>query len=115
MATIYIRNLVVEAKHGVHEHEKIHAQRFVVSVELTVDTTKAAASDNLEDTVNWSLVRDKIIATTQNSSYNLIEKLAQEIANSLLEDQLIRKVTVSIDKLDAFTSGVPGLRLEVSN
>jgi dihydroneopterin aldolase len=41
MGSIYIKDLIIEAKHGVHPHEKQNAQRFNVSVKLTVDIEKA--------------------------------------------------------------------------
>ena len=115
MAVIYIRDLEVEAKHGVHPHEKAMAQRFSITVELTVDIAQAALSDDLADTLNWSHLRDTIVATAQNNSFNLVEKLAQEIADQLLQDKRIQKLTVAIDKLDAFDNGVPGVRLEATN
>jgi len=115
MAVIYIKDLVIEATHGVHQLEKIKAQRFKLAVELTVDTTKATVLDDIEETVNWSVVRDKIVDTVENSTFNLVEKLARAVAERLLEDQRIEKVIVSVDKLDALPSGVPGVRLELSN
>jgi len=114
MSVIYIKDLIVEAKHGVHQREKTHAQRFSVSAELTIDTLKAAASDNLDDTINWSGLRTTIIDTVHNNSFNLIERLAQEIAQQILRDKRIQKLVLTIDKLDAFQSGVPGIKLEVS-
>jgi FolB domain-containing protein len=111
MAVIYIKDLVVEATHGLHPHEKTTPQRFRISAELTVDLAKAGVTDDIDDTLNWSEVRGTIVKTVQNTSFNLVERLAQEIINNLLVDKRIRKVTVSVDKLDAFESGVPGVRL----
>lgn len=113
MSEIYIDDLVIEAKHGVHEHEKLNSQNFCVSVALTVDTTKAGLSDDLHDTIDWSTLRDTIIATVQNNCFNLIERLAQEIASQILVDKRVSKVVVSVDKLDAFENGIPGIKLEV--
>jgi FolB domain-containing protein len=57
MSVIYLKDLVVEAKHGVHPHEKTTPQRFNISAKLHVDTIKAEVSDDLADTVNWSHIR----------------------------------------------------------
>jgi dihydroneopterin aldolase len=114
MAVIYIKDLVVEGRHGVHQHEQEHAQRFSVTVELTVDSDKAAASDKLDDTVNYSQVRNTVIDTVQNNSFGLIERLAREIADRILLDLRIKGLVVSIDKLNAFKTGVPGIRIEAS-
>jgi dihydroneopterin aldolase len=117
MAVIYIKDLVVSGKHGVHPHEKEHAQRFSVGVELTVSTAamaQAAASDDLADTIDYSVVRGVIIDVVQNNSFNLIERLAHEIADRILTDPRVQNLVVSIDKLDAFKTGVPGIRVEIS-
>ena len=114
MVTLYINDLIIEAKHGWHDHEKKQAQRFKISLELVV-SDHAATTDSIDETLNWSDVRDTIVRITQGNSFNLVERLAQEIANQLLEDKRVRSTVVAIDKLDAFPSGVPGVRLEASN
>jgi FolB domain-containing protein len=113
MIAIYIKDLVVEAKHGWHPHEKTKDQRFKISVELQTET-KSTKTDELDDTLNWSALRDQIVAVIKNNSFNLVEKLAQAIAEDLLTNGSVEKVTVSVDKLDAFANGVPGVRLELS-
>ncbi len=115
MSVIYIRDLVITAKHGVHQVEKQRPQRFYIQLELAVDTAKAATSDDLADTLNYSGVRATVIDTVQNNSFNLIEHLGHEIAHRLLaSDRRIENVQLSIEKLDVFDSGVPGVRLEVN-
>jgi len=111
---IYIKDLVVEGKHGVHQREKDHSQRFSINAELTIDIAKAGLSDELADTLNWSRLRTTIIDTVQNNSFNLVERLAQEIAVQILLDKRVQKLVLSVDKLDAFKTGVPGVRLEVN-
>jgi dihydroneopterin aldolase len=112
MSVIYIRDLVIEAKHGYRQEEKDNAQRFKINVELTIDTAKAGRSDDLADTLNWSGLRDTIVNTVQNNSFDLMERLAQELVSQILKDGRVQKLVVSIDKPDAFSSGVPGIRLE---
>ena len=113
MTVIYIKDLVVEGKHGVHQREKANPQRFSINAELTIDIAKAGLSDELADTLNWSRLRTTIIDTVQNNSFNLVERLAQEIAVQILLDKRVRKLVLSVDKPDAFKTGVPGVRLEV--
>jgi FolB domain-containing protein len=114
MTVIYIKDLVVEGKHGVHQREKDHPQRFNINAELTINTAKAGLSDDLEDTLNWSRLRATIINTVQDNSFNLVERLAREIATQILLDKRVRKLVLSVDKPDAFKTGVPGIRLEVN-
>jgi dihydroneopterin aldolase len=114
MSVIYIKDLVVTGKHGVQPREKEQAQRFRISVELTVDIPAAATSDDLADTINYSDVKRIIIAIVQDSSFNLIERLAQVIGDRIIaHDPRLEKIQVSIEKLDVFESGIPGVSLEV--
>ncbi len=115
MLVICVKNLIVEGKHGIHQHEKDRAQRFNVNVELALSSNKAGISDNINDTLNWSELRNTILAIAKSSSFNLVESLAQEIADQVLLDKRVVKAIVSVDKLDAFKSGVPGVRLELFN
>lgn len=112
--TIYIKDLVVAGKHGVHQHEKESPQRFGVTIELSIRDSRVATTDNLEDTPDWSLLKADIINIVEGKSYNLIERLAMEVAARMLEDKHVAKAVVTIDKMDAFESGVPGVRLEVA-
>lgn len=111
--TLFIKDLVVAGKHGVHDHEKESPQRFGITVELSIAGSKAPISDNLADTTDWSRLRNEIIAIVEGKTYNLIERLAMEIAAKTLEDKRVTKAIVIIDKIDAFESGIPGVRLEV--
>jgi dihydroneopterin aldolase len=113
MALIYIKDLIIEAKHGVHQHEKQTEQRFCVSVEVVIDALKAGISDDITDTLDWSALKQTVISIVKNNTFNLMERLAQEICNQILLDQRVEKVTVSIDKLDAFKTGFPGIKVEV--
>ncbi|HZL08216.1 MAG TPA: dihydroneopterin aldolase [Candidatus Dormibacteraeota bacterium] len=115
MPVLYIKDLVVEGKHGVHPHEKETTQRFKVTAELTIDTSKATQSDGLADTINWSELRDMIVNIVQNKSFGLIERLAQELADQIMADQRVDKLVLSVDKLDAFPNGVPGIRIETDH
>lgn len=111
MTTLFIKDLIIEAKHGVHDHEKRTKQRFLISVELSVDLSRAASSDNLADSLDWSVLRDEIVTIVQTNSFNLIERMAQVISQAMVKHRGVSEVSVTIDKLDAFKSGVPGIRL----
>lgn len=112
MLTVCIKDLVIKAKHGVKPEEKEHAQRFVFNIELTVNDNPAGISDDLADTINYSEVKKAIIDIARNNSFNLIEKLAQTVADRLLADGRVKKVVVRIDKPNVWDNGVPGIRLE---
>jgi dihydroneopterin aldolase len=114
MSSLYIKDLIIEAKHGMHDHEKQTKQRFLVSVELILDLSRAGQSDDLADSLDWLLLKNEIVAIVQSNSFNLMERLAQVIADAMLKHRGVQKVSVTIDKIDAFESGVPGVRLTVA-
>jgi dihydroneopterin aldolase len=113
MFVVYIKDLVVEAKHGVHQREKEQAQRFNFNVEVTIDG-QADASDDMADTLNYTELKSIITDTALNHSFNLIERLARVVADQILTDTRVQKVTIAIDKPEVFKSGVPGVRLEAT-
>ena len=113
MAVIFIKDLVVSGVHGVHQHEKTAAQQFRINAELEVDISVAAASDELADTLDWSVLRQTVIEVVEELPFNLVEKLTHEIATALLADERVSKVRVTVDKLEAFESGLVGVELEL--
>lgn len=112
---IYLKDLTASGRHGVNPQEKIEAQPFKLTIRLTVNDETAVQSDNLSDTLNWSEVRRDVIHLVESTSFNLIEKLAGEIAGFLLKDKRVESVSISIDKPKAFgDDNVPGITLTKS-
>jgi len=114
MSQVYLKDFVIEAKHGVHDHEKINSQRFKIHIELEVDTPKAYQTDTVENTVSYSDIRKTVIHIFQSNTFDLIEHLAQVIVDTLLENKLIQRVTISIEKLDVYPDAIPGIRFTQS-
>ncbi len=111
MSTIFLKNLVITAKHGIYDNEKVIEQRFKIDLELEVDNDAAFESDNVKDTIDYAYVRQVVLNTVQNNSFGLIEKLAQVICDQVLMDTRILQITVRIFKLDAFDNGIPGIEI----
>jgi dihydroneopterin aldolase len=111
MSHLFLHNLIIEAKHGIHPHEKEHAQRFNISLDLEVTTPQAYASDNINDTVSYSWLRQTVIEIVEHNSFDLIEHLAKVTSESILVDERINNVTITIKKLDVYPSGVPGVSI----
>lgn len=114
MLVVRLQELIIEARHGIHPREREQAQRFVFNIELTLGSERSTTSDDLADTLDYSALRRLVTQTAQNNSYNLIERLAQEVADRILDDKRVQKVTVAIDKPDVYDNGRPGVTLEVS-
>ncbi len=95
---IGLDRIVLFGHHGVHEYDRRVGQRFVVDVEMGRNLSAAGASDRLEDTVNYSDAYRIVKAVIEGPSRNLLEALAEKIADSLLKELGIDEVRVRIGK-----------------
>jgi len=84
--------------HGVFEHEKRDGQEFVVDVSLALDTDRAAASDDVADTVHYGELAERVVAIVEGDPVDLIETLAHRIVDAVLRDERIRSTAVTVHK-----------------
>lgn len=97
MSKIILENMEFQAHHGIMEHEKVLGNTFLVSVEMEVNTEKAAVTDHLEDTINYQLVYQAIKKQIEIPS-NLIEHVAHRIVDKLMNKFMkiqVLKLTLS--------------------
>lgn len=87
--------------HGVFEFERREGQAFIVDLVLGLDTRPAAASDDLQDTVDYGSLVTAVKAAVENDPVDLIEKLVQRIADVCLADSRVAWARVTIHKPDA--------------
>jgi 7,8-dihydroneopterin aldolase/epimerase/oxygenase len=87
--------------HGVFEHERRDGQTFVVDLVLGLDTAPAAASDDLSATVDYGSLALAVRAAVERDPVDLIETLAQRIAEVCLLDHRVEWVRVTVHKPDA--------------
>ena len=95
---ITLTGLRVFGYHGVLDQEKINGQDFIVDITLWLDFTKAALSDEVRDTVHYGQVAEFAAGIVAGESKNLIETVAADIANGLLENEKVTAVEVTIHK-----------------
>lgn len=82
--TIFIRGLVMHARHGVMEHETEVGQRFVIDLDLTADLSESSRTDRLADTVSYSNVVATASAAFKDTNYKLLERAAGAVAEAIL-------------------------------
>ncbi len=87
--------------HGVFDFEKREGQIFVVDLTLGLDTRPAAASDDLKDTVDYGSLVGAVKRATESDPVDLIETVAQRIADVCLADDRVHWVEVTLHKPDA--------------
>lgn len=98
MDRIHLRDLRLRAIIGVYPEERRQKQDLVLNLELQVDLRQAGETDRIEDTVDYHLLQQRIIAQVEASTHALIEKLAAEIAQTCLDHPAVKAVRVILDK-----------------
>lgn len=101
-----LRGLRVEGHHGVLESERLHGQEFVIDVVLGLDTRRAATADDLTATVDYAGLADRLAAAVSSDPVDLIETLAQRLADVCLHQPNVTEVAVTVHKPQA-PLGVP--------
>ena len=84
--------------HGVNPEEKTQGQTYLVDLAADLDLTRPGHSDRLEDTVSYTHLYRTVKSVVEGESRNLLEALAQNIANRLLADFPVESVTVTVKK-----------------
>lgn len=97
-AKIIIRDLRLRGIIGINDWERNEKQDILINVDLHIDLTKAGNTDNIDDTLNYRSLTKEIISLVENSSYYLVEKLANSIVTLCLKDQRVEKAKVRVEK-----------------
>lgn len=95
---ILLHNMIFRGYHGTIAAERELGQRFEVDVELVLDLSRAIASDDLDQTVDYSRAYALVQEEVEHRQYQLLEKLAGSIAQRLLEEFPIMGVLVRVRK-----------------
>lgn len=98
MDKIILPQMEFMACHGVFATEKEHPQLFRVRIAMETDLTAASISDDLNDTINYGEIYMAVKKLVEENCFNLIEKLAAEIAQKVLQDKRAASVTVQVEK-----------------
>lgn len=92
--------------HGVLSEENRLGQRFIIDVEMGLDLQEAGRSDDLEQTVNYAVIYEKIKEIVEGKPFKLIEALAEAVAGAVLAEPLIKSVKVTVHKPAAPVAGI---------
>jgi dihydroneopterin aldolase len=93
-----VRGIAVHGHHGVFDFERRDGQEFVIDLVLGLDTGPAARSDDLQDTVDYGSLVDEVRSAVENDPVDLIETLAQRIADTCLRHAQVEAVEVTVHK-----------------
>ncbi len=95
---IFLRGLAVDCVIGFIEWERRIRQTVVIDLELPVDCRAAAVRDRVEDTLDYKTVAKRVLAFVEESQFQLVETLAERIAQLILGEFAVEWVRVSVNK-----------------
>lgn len=95
---IKINDLSVRAIIGTEDYERETRQELLLNLTLFTDVKKAGKTDELQYTVDYSQLKEKIVEMIDQSNFQLIEALAEEIARIALSYERVEKVKVTVGK-----------------
>lgn len=101
MDIIYLHDLKVDCVIGVWEWERKIRQTLTIDLDMAADIQKAAATDDLKDTLSYKDVAKTVQSFVEQSEFQLVETLAERIAEKLLGEFSIPWCRVRINKFGA--------------
>jgi dihydroneopterin aldolase len=101
MDIVFIRDLRIQTVIGIYDWEREIKQTVIFDLEMGADIARAAASDAIEDTLNYKAVTKRLIEYVEGSEFQLVETLAERCAEILLQEFGIPWVRLSLNKIGA--------------
>jgi len=101
MDKIFLSALKVECIVGIWEWERRVKQTVVIDVEMAADIRRAAASDRIEDTIDYKRVAKRLLSFVGDSQYKLVETLTERIAQLIVTEFGVSWVRVRLNKQGA--------------
>jgi len=98
MDIIYLHGLKVQCIIGIWEWERRARQTVELDVDMAADIARAAASDSIDDTLNYKAVAKRLIEYVGNSEFQLVETLAEKVAGLLREEFRVAWCRVRLNK-----------------
>jgi dihydroneopterin aldolase len=84
MDIVYIRDLRIETVIGIYDWERRVRQTVALDLEMAADVQRAAATDNIADALNYKAVAKRLIAFVEASQFQLVETLAERVAEIVM-------------------------------
>ena len=98
MDIIFLHELKVDTTIGIWEWERRIRQTVVIDLEMSADIAKAAETDDVADTLNYKSVAKRVQSFVADSSFQLVETLAERIAGIIREEHGVAWVKVRVNK-----------------
>jgi dihydroneopterin aldolase len=110
---ILVRDLVLKCSIGIHAYELLAPQRVRVNVEMLVLEQAGPLSDDIANVVSYEDVIEGIKTMLAQGHINLVETLAEKIADLCLSDERVESVRIRVEKLDVYAEAASvGIEIE---
>ena len=97
---VFIRDLVIDCSIGIYTHEKEHEQRVRINLDLAVGEGDGAINDDIRNVISYEDMAKGIEKIIGQGHINLVETLAEKIADMCLQDTRVFSTRVRVEKLD---------------
>ena len=98
MDRIFLSEMKIETTVGIWEWEKRIKQQVIIDIEMSADIKKAAATDQIEDTLNYKAVAKSVRKLVEESSFQLVESMAEKISELVIGEHNVSWVRVKVNK-----------------
>lgn len=113
---VFIRDYVLDCSIGIHAHEKQSHQRVRINLDLAVVEDEQSINDDIRNVICYEDMADGIKEIIAKGHVNLVETLADEIADMALIDHRVKTARVRVEKLDILENAASvGVEIERNN
>ena len=113
MHRLFVRGLILPCRIGVHRHERDAPQRVRINVELEIRDLQSPRRDSISEVVSYDDVVAGVKELVGSDHINLVESLADRIAEFCLQDLRVERVKIMVEKLDVFgDDAIVGVEIE---
>jgi len=98
---ITINKLTTRCIIGINREERIHPQDVEIDITLHTDIRRAAAEDDIAFALNYRDIKKAVLDMVEHSSFNLLERLTEEVAAIALQDPAVHHADVTVAKVGA--------------
>jgi dihydroneopterin aldolase len=100
MDKVFIKGLELYTLIGVYDFERNAKQRVLVDLEMCTDLTAAGISDNVDDTLNYAAVAERLAELANKASFKLLEALASQMIDAIMDEFPVSSVVLTMHKPD---------------
>ena len=101
MDIIFLRDLKIETIVGIYDWERKVKQTVILDLEMATDVKKAASTDRIEDALDYKAIAKRLISFVGESEFDLVETLAERIAEIILLEFDVSWLRLSLNKIGA--------------